>query len=576
MTANALLPALVASLWLAGCAQHPVSSGSPLSPDTTEVLAVPDRQPTPLAPLPPLPAVTLDQIGTAYVQLVLAMGEIEPGYVDAYYGPPEWKTEAARAAKPVAQVDAEAQQLLGVLSRVRPASDWTALTPLRVSYLRNQLGALSARARIHMGQRFSFDDEARALYDVVPPHYQEDDFRPVLARLDSLLPKDGGTLTERYNRYVDRYAIPREKIEPVMQAAIAAARRCTQAQLPLPAGERFELSLVSGKPWSAYNWYQGQGLSRIEVNTDLPIGVARAIELASHEGYPGHHVYNGLLEAGLVRQLGWPEYQVYPLFSPQSLIAEGTADFGVGLAFPGDEKLRLTQQLFRLAGFDPKEAKNYLNVVTEARALAPAGIEAARNYLEGRATAAETLVWLQQWTLASPERAAQRLKFFDSYGAYVVNYTYGEELVRGYVLRNGDSAAGSARQWQAFRALISTPRVPSDLLPDADSPPVAFPATAGAPAVTPPATAATASAAAAVPVSSPAPADAPVRGKVVDLVGFEGFMLSKPTPAQFHARYPDLQLVLPGQIATKEFRLDHSRYFAQLDAQGRIVGGKFM
>ena len=72
----------------------------------------------------------------------------------------------------------------------------------------------------------------------------------------------------------------------------------------------------------------------IQVNTDLPIFVDRAIDLACHEGYPGHHVYNVLLEKALVRDRGWPEYQVYALFSPQSLIAEGTANYGIEVAFP--------------------------------------------------------------------------------------------------------------------------------------------------------------------------------------------------------------------------------------------------
>lgn len=69
--------------------------------------------------------------------------------------------------------------------------------------------------------------------------------------------------------------------------------------------------------------------------------------------------------------------------------------------------------------------------------------------------------------------------------------------------------------------------------------------------------------------------EAPVSGYVTDLAAFEVYLAGKPTPAQFKAHYPDVTLVLPGQIATKEFRMNHSRYFAELDAEGRIVGGKF-
>lgn len=70
--------------------------------------------------------------------------------------------------------------------------------------------------------------------------------------------------------------------------------------------------------------------------------------------------------------------------------------------------------------------------------------------------------------------------------------------------------------------------------------------------------------------------EAVMPGKVEDLAAFERFIASRPTPDAFKAHYPDVRLVLPGAIATKELRTDRSRYFAEVDAQGRISGGKFM
>ena len=88
----------------------------------------------------------------------------------------------------------------------------------------------------------------------------------------------------------------------------------------------------------------------IQVNTDLPITIDRAIDLACHEGYPGHHVYNASLEKALVRDRGWPEFSVYALFSPQSLVAEGSANHGVAVAFPGAERVAFERAtLFPLA-----------------------------------------------------------------------------------------------------------------------------------------------------------------------------------------------------------------------------------
>ncbi|HWT13208.1 MAG TPA: hypothetical protein VN231_10685, partial [Allosphingosinicella sp.] len=46
---------------------------------------------------PPAEADGLDSVARDYVRLTLEIGEREEGYVDAYYGPPEWR-EQARAA----------------------------------------------------------------------------------------------------------------------------------------------------------------------------------------------------------------------------------------------------------------------------------------------------------------------------------------------------------------------------------------------------------------------------------------------------------------------------------------------
>jgi len=78
-------------------------------------------------------------------------------------------------------------------------------------------------------------------------------------------------------------------------------------------------------------------------------------------------------------------------------------------------------------------------------------------------------------------------------------------------------------------------------------------------------------------VAAPAvAAPAPVHGFVTEMTAFDAFIATHPTPEQFKAAYPDVLLVLPGTIATREMRSDNSRYFAELDANGRITGGKFM
>jgi hypothetical protein len=141
------------------------------------------------------------------------------------------------------------------------------------------------------GERLTFDQEAQALYDADPPDHGPAHFDSLLARLDSLLP-GRAPLAQRYQRFRDRLMIPAKLVDTVFRTAIAACRARTVARLALPPGERFDLEYVKGTPWNAYNWYQGGYRSLIQVNLDFPIPLDRAVDLACHEGYPGHHVYN--------------------------------------------------------------------------------------------------------------------------------------------------------------------------------------------------------------------------------------------------------------------------------------------
>jgi hypothetical protein len=313
------------------------------------------------------------------------------------------------------------------------------------------------------GERLSFDEESQALYDAVAPTYPESHFQAVLDRLEKRFP-GSGPLVERYDAWRRAFVIPREKLDAVFQAAIGGCRERTLAHVALPANERFTVEYVTGKSWSGYNWYQGNFRSVIQVNTDLPIYIDRAIDLACHEGYPGHHVYNALLEQHLVRERGWIEFTVYPLFSPQSLIAEGTANFGIEVAFPGRERVTYEQtRLFPLAGLDPARAAEYYEVMAMVDQLSYSGNEAARRYINGQMDAAAVTAWLERYALMPHDRAAQRVRFFDQYRSYVINYNYGKDLVRKYIEAHGGTPDHLNRRWKEFEKLLSSPRLPSGL-----------------------------------------------------------------------------------------------------------------
>jgi hypothetical protein len=258
--------------------------------------------------------------------------------------------------------------------------------------------------------------------------------------------------------------VPPERLSEVFDAAIAECRSRTLDHVALPAGESFTVEFVTDKSWSGYNWYQGGFRSLIQVNTDLPIYIDRAIDLACHEGYPGHHVYNALLEQHLVRERGWREFTVYALFSPQSLIAEGTANYGIEVAFSDDDRLAFERDvLFPLAGLDAARADEYYEVLTLVDRLAYAGNEAARRYLDGEIDRAAAAAWLSRYAMTPPLRAEQRTRFIDQYRSYVINYNLGKDLVKQYIESRGGTSDRPDVRWREFAALLSSPRLPSGL-----------------------------------------------------------------------------------------------------------------
>jgi hypothetical protein len=402
---------------------------------------------------------SMNEIAERYVKLVLDVGQHDDDYVDAFYGPPEWKQAASRHRRPLQDLAAEARSLVSQLPSTQ--SDADELVELRRQYLRRQLESLESRVQMLSGTRVTFDEESRALYDAVAPVHSASDFEPVLNDLEALLPGPG-EIIDRYDRFRQDFIIPTDRLSSVFERAIEECRSRTARYIPLPAGETFKVEYVTNKAWSGYNWYQGGYHSLIQVNTDLPIYVDRAVDLACHEGYPGHHVYNALLEKHLVRDRGWQEFTVYALFSPQSLIAEGTANYGIEVTFPGEQRTAFERDvLFPLAGLDAARASTYYRALALADRLAYAGNEAARGYLNGSMTRDQAVDWLTRYALMSRPRAEQRTRFMDQYRSYVINYNLGKDLVKTFI--EARAAGSSERRWSEFTRLISSPRLPSAL-----------------------------------------------------------------------------------------------------------------
>jgi hypothetical protein len=401
---------------------------------------------------------SLDRIARDYVRLVLEIGERDHGYVDAYYGPPGWRRAAHAHPRTIDQLAAAAEALQQRIGRI--AVRGRSLDSRRKSFLTVQLAAAGLRLRLLQGGTLTFAEEARGMYGVDLQLQPLSVYDPVLARIEQLVP-GGGTLADRVDAFQDRFVIPPDRLEAVMRAAIAECRRRTMAHLPLPQGESFRLQFVTHQSWAGYNWYQGHYRSLIQINTDFPVRMNRAVDLGCHEGYPGHHVYNMLLERILSRGRDWIEFTVYPLYSPQSFIAEGSANYGVELAFPGTERATFERAvLYPLAGLSSADADAYAALQRATQQLAGARFTIASDLIDGRITHDQAIALTQRYGLVSRPRAEQVVAFAEHYRAYVINYGLGQAMVRAAV-----EAAGStpAARWAAMWWILSGPTIPENL-----------------------------------------------------------------------------------------------------------------
>lgn len=408
--------------------------------------------------------ISLDEIAENYVRIVLRIGQYDTDFVDAYYGPEEWKP-APIAENSVFNADTFIQEVDGLRYLVDHFDEAKLVEGelVRLKMLQKQLLAVSTKVQMMGGTLFSFDEEAKRLYDAAPPFHEPSYFDSLLRLLNSKIPGEGD-VAKRYTAYAKAFVIPKDKLDTVFRTAISEARIRTDRHFRLPRNENFVLEYVNNKSWSGYNFYQGQSQSLIQINTDFQIFIERAIDLACHEGYPGHHVFNALLEQNLVDGKGWKEFSVYPLFSPQSLIAEGSANFGIDVAFPGDERIGFEKTvLFPLAGIDPAEAEIYYEIQALRSKLDYAGNEAARLYLDEDITREEAAGWLEKYLFYEPDRALQRTRFFDQYRSYVINYNLGRDLVADYVSNQGGTDSEPDKRWSIFKELLSNPNTASTL-----------------------------------------------------------------------------------------------------------------
>jgi len=358
-----------------------------------------------------------------YLELGLRLGRHVDGLVDAYYGPLELK----------AQVDAE-----DVVEASQLADDaGVLLGELPDGWLRDQIRACETYARVLAGEKVDYADEVEACYGVRPELTPIAVYEEAHAELEELLPGEG-SLVERRENWRAQQLVDGGIALAALADLLPLLRARTSELVALPAGERVMLEPVDDEPWWAFNYYQGDLVSRVVLNVDVPTTGFDLIHLAAHEVYPGHHTEHSLKEQLLLRDAGALEEAIQLVPTPQALVSEGIAEVGLDVVLDADARAEAYVVLARHGiEFDVDLTERIAKV---SEKLGTAGDDAALLIHADGASEEDAKRHIERWGLATPERAARGVRFVTdpTWRAYAITYTAGERLCRGFV--DGDPA----------------------------------------------------------------------------------------------------------------------------------------
>ncbi len=375
-----------------------------------------------------------------YLTLGLRLGRHIDGMVDAYYGPPEHRARVdAEPVRPPERLVAEAHTLLAAIdagSALDPgesgAGNEDGAAPARRHWLRAQVVGLVTTAAKLSGERIGYADEVEACYGVRPARVDEEVLLDAHRRLDEVLP-GSDSLADRLVAWRESHAVPVDKLRPAVDSLAEDLRDRTRTLFGLPDGEQVEFELVTGQPWSGFNYYLGNLRSRVAVNIDLPVLSTGLAHLVAHEAYPGHHTEHTRKEVGLVRRRHWWEESIFLVGTPQCLLAEGLADLGLEVVM-GRRPEPLVAAHLRPLGI-PYDADVVAAVAEAGEALGAVRQNAAFRLHEDGADVDTVSDEVARWGLLPADRAAKAVEFLThpTWRAYLTCYVEGLPLCRAFV-----------------------------------------------------------------------------------------------------------------------------------------------
>lgn len=406
----------------------------------------------------------MDEIGHRYLLLALRLGRHLPDLVHAYVGPPNLREVVeGEPLTPTVELHDEALRLV---EQADALADGDA-GARRAAFLRAQLTAMSAMARLLNGEEITFPDRVELLLGCRIEPEPAATFEESASTLSSLLPGNG-TLAERLAKHDASLTPEPGRVLPEMEAfAEVLRRRCAQ-EWGLPDGELVEWVDARGGPFTAFARYLGGCRTRIELNLDIPLTISRMLHFAAHEVYPGHHMERSSKEIRLVRGEDRGEAMVLVACTPESLVLEGMAEHALRLTLTQPEIAYELERAAALSGL-PGDVRLDQEIAGPRGVLSRAVVAAAMGRNWAGWSASVTRDYLHEVGLVGAERTER--------GVELLN-----DPIRAMILLNYPLGASLAGRWlevvgqsEGMRRCLEEQLVPDQLLAEIGEPRALFP-----------------------------------------------------------------------------------------------------
>ncbi len=360
----------------------------------------------------------LNNYAQVYVDLILNKTRFDPWDLNWFTEAPFWRRTSMKFSRTYKQIPdyeigdlkhgkslddmyEDAKQLAADLAnyqKTAPANEQR-----RAVYLAEHASQLVVRLALLKGEKMSYDEATKGLYDLVAPAYDYSAFEDIVKDLGSALPGTGSP-AEKIRAFRKSIAIPKETLLPVIKQVAKDFHdmSCRYMDLSgqnlprirvreLPGAMQF-LSVLFGYDYDHIDYERN-------FNINYPWSVDNLVECVAHECEPGHFVYFEKRTQAYIDTC-WPEMSVVSQHTASNAFSEGAARVAIDMCLENDRQKMTDYErevIFDICGLDKAKAElmplwhRYYDVMGYGK------LEATRKLWDGVWTLEEAGAFLEKY-----------------------------------------------------------------------------------------------------------------------------------------------------------------------------------